>query len=656
MRYDVFVRHAVLFLSLVSPSLLMAQFQEPSKEELQMTADPKAPGADAVYFYREETTDDTLHFHGYYERIKVLTEKGKEMATIRIPYEHGDFKVADIRGRTIHSDGTVIPLTARPSDLVDVKTRNYQINTMVFTLPSVEVGSILEYRLQIRYADNLVSEPTWDVQQPHFVHKAHYFFAPSKSDGVVNSRGELLSRLMYMVHAGNDAKVVRDASGRYSFDATDIPAIPSEDWMPPLNSFNWRVEFYYTQYSTSAEFWQNEGKRWTKETERFTNPKPLQQIAAQIVAPGDTDEQKARKIYDAVMKLDNTSFSREKTAAERKSEKLKAIRNADDVWNQKSGSDDEIAMLYVALARAAGLTVYPMQVVNRNRAIFDRSYLSTSQLDDYIAIAEIGGKEVYLDPGQKMCPFGLLHWKHTIAGGIRLSASGPGYAVTPAGAYRQTQLQRFADLTMDADTTVIGTVRFVMTGQEALRWRQLRLKNDDEEVKKQFVESIRADIPDGLQPEFDHFLALDDPNSNLMGAVKVNGALGTATGKRYFLPGQFFESRGKHPFVAEDKRTIPVDVLYARMATDQVSYRLPPGLTVESAPQATDASWPDRALLKIASVTKEDSVVVARTLAYNFTVLDPNDYVGLHDFYQKVATADQQQLVLTHAAVPAKGN
>ena len=25
----------------------------------------------------------------------------------------------------------------------------------------------------------------------------------------------------------------------------------------------------------------------------------------------------------------------------------------------------------------------------------------------------LDGKDVYLDPGQKMCPFGLLHWKHT---------------------------------------------------------------------------------------------------------------------------------------------------------------------------------------------------------------------------------------------------
>ena len=56
---------------------------------------------------------------------------------------------------------------------------------MVFTLPSVEVGSILEYRLQIRYDDNTVSSPTWQIQQAYFVHKAHYAFDPSKDLGYI---------------------------------------------------------------------------------------------------------------------------------------------------------------------------------------------------------------------------------------------------------------------------------------------------------------------------------------------------------------------------------------------------------------------------------------------------------------------------------------
>jgi hypothetical protein len=39
----------VITLLFASPLLLQAQFQESTKEELQMTADPKAPGAAAVY-------------------------------------------------------------------------------------------------------------------------------------------------------------------------------------------------------------------------------------------------------------------------------------------------------------------------------------------------------------------------------------------------------------------------------------------------------------------------------------------------------------------------------------------------------------------------------------------------------------------------------
>jgi hypothetical protein len=658
MRMRLLLPVALMVVLMSSSQLMRAQFQEPTKDELQMTADPKAPGAAAVYLYREETTDDNLHFHSIYVREKILTEKGKEVATVHVPYEHGAFKVTDIRGRTIHADGTVIPLTAKPSDLTDVKTKDYQVNTMVFTLPSVEVGSIIEYRLQLRYADDMVSSPSWDVQQQYFVHKAHYmFYPPQHTWGISNGRGQNLDHLMWIVHAGPTDKVVQDASGKYYFDVADVPAIPADDWMPPLNSINWRVEFYYTAFTSGGEFWQDAGKFWNKEAEHFAgSTKTLQQAASGIVASGDTELQKATKIYEAVMNLDNTSFSREKSEAERKKEKLRDIRDAEDVWKQKSGSANELALLYVALARSAGLRAYPMEVVDRTRAIFDPTYLSSYQLDDYIAIVVIDGKEVFLDPGQKDCPFGLLHWKHAVAGGLRGSDKGAGYGETPSGTYKQNVMTRIADLTIDANSDVQGTLRFVMSGAPALHWRQIALENDADEVKKQFNESIRGSIPDGVQADFDHFLGLDDYHTNLIAFVKVSGNMGSATGKHFFVPGLFFESRASHPFVSEDKRVIPVDVQYPELVHDDVTYRLPAEFAVESSPQQTNVTWPEHALLKIDSKADGATLTVGRTLAYNFTLLDPKDYSDLHGFYQKVALADQQPLVLTRAVAAQKGN
>jgi len=652
--------YSILLLAVFGPaSTIHAQFQEPTPDELKMTADPKAPGAAAVYFYREETTDDTLHYHGYYSRMKILTEKGKEEATIHIPYERGSYKVTDIKGRTIHADGTVIPLTAKPTDLMDFKGRNLQINEMVFTLPSAEVGSILEYRLELRYDDGMVVEPTWQIQQPYFVHKAHYRFTPEKtslSRTITGPHGENLNRLMYVVTGVPLNKVVADPNGKFTVDLEDIPPTPSEEWMPPLNTLNERVAFYYTYASSGAEFWQTEAKRWTKETDRFTNPKdPIRKAVAEIVSPSDSDDQKARKIYAAVMKLNNTDFTRQLSDAERKAQKLRQIKDAEDVWKQQSGSSDEIAMLYVSLARAAGLKVWPMQVVDRDRANPDMTYLNASQLDDYIAIVEIAGAEVYLDPGEKMCPFGQLHWKHTLTAGFRLSDKGPTFSTTPASSFKTAVVKRYANVTFDAQGQATGDARFVISGPDALRWRQQMLENDEDEVRKQFNESIHDDFPDGIQPEFVRFIGLDDPSVDLEALVKISGNIGTATGKRVFLPGFFFEVRSKHPFVAQATRITPIDVHFARMSQDVVTYNFPAGFTVESAPQSSDFSWPQHSYLKIVSQPSANKVTIGRVLAYNYAILEPKEYTGLHDFYQKIASADQQQLVLTRSA-PAQGN
>jgi hypothetical protein len=643
------------------PLMARAQFEDATPDELKMTADPQAPGAAAVYLYREEFVDDYTHTFGYYFRIKVLTEKGKELATVHMPYVHGVDSVVDIQGRTIHADGSILLLTAKPSDLMDIKAGAFQINNVVFTLPDVETGSILEYRIKFSAPAWRVSEPSWEVQSAYFTHKVHFLFHPSMDAGLYlpDGKGGSLDRLMTASRLGPNATVAFDKQKHiYTLDLADVPPVPDEDWMPPLNTLRWRVEFYYTNAKTGPQFWADMGKDWAQTVEEFTNPNGgIKKAAAQLVDASDTDEQKARKIYAAVQKMDNTVFSRKKSEAERKKEKIKEIHKAEDVWKQQSGSDDEITLLYVSLARAAGLKAHAVQVVDRDRAMFDAQKLTAKQLDDYIVMIEIDGKEVYLDPGQKMCPFGTLHWKHTLASGFGLKDKTTMSVLTPPASYKNDMVQRFADLDIDAGGGVKGTVRYTMAGPDALYWRQLTLENDQDEVKKRFKESLDDAFPDGVTPEFDHFDGLDDANANLVAVMKVSGNMGASTGKHFFLPGNFFESRAKHPFVAEDKRSTPIDVHYPKIVQDDVTYHLPSGLTLESTPQGLTASWPEHALLKISSQTTAGTVNVKRTLAYNYTILDPAVYPTLHDFYQKVAAADQQQLVLTRApAAAGKGN
>lgn len=642
---------ALAFLLILAALPARAQFEAPNPAELKMTSDPKAPGAAAIYLDREETTEKGVLT--IYARIKVLTEQGKELSTVRIPFVPNSATIKKIEGRTIHPDGSIYLLTVKPEDLLDVKTKYFQEDTLVFTLPAVDVGSILEYRIQMQ--PHFVPEPHWELQLPYYIRKEHFSFKPDVIPGFLyDSHNKILDRLMYQRTPVNAPVQIAATKDTYTADASDVPPLPNDDWMPPINTLRWRAQFYYTYAHSPKEFWDTELKFWQQDVEEFIHLSgTIKKAAASLVSETDTDDQKARKIYAAVMKLDNTDFSRVKSEAERKKEKLKEIRTVEDVWKNQSGPGNSIALLYVALARAAGLKVWPMQVVDRSHAIFDMLYFSTTQLEDYIAVVNIGGKDIFVDPGQKACPFGVLHWAHTLSGGFRESAAGPVIAQTHASSYKDNGIDRSAFLTVDPQGNVTGEMRIVMRGAVALEWRQLSLQNDPEEVKKQFNESVENDLPQGVRTEFDHFLGMDDYESNLVATLKVSGTLGASTGKHMFLPGLFFETRAKHPFVAE-QRTIPIDVQYPRMETDDVIYNLPAGYTAESAPRS-DVTWPSFAVLKIDSKTQPGSVEVARTFGRGFTLLGPEAYNNLHDFYSKLATADQQQIVLDRTAV-AKGN
>jgi len=229
-----------------------------------MTADPKAPGADAVYFEVQENTDDPLHFHSFYARIKVLTEKGKDLANVELPYFRGNSKITDIKGRTIQPDGTVVPLVGKPEDLLVAGKGESQVGKMVFTLPAVQVGSVLEYRYESRYDDNHFSSPQWEIQRHWFVHQAHYKFTPFKaflpglqnatSTYLVDEHGNPVNSLIWWPILPPGAQVTHDAAGHFSVDVADIPPIPNEEWMPPLGSVLYKVLFYYKNASNAEDF------------------------------------------------------------------------------------------------------------------------------------------------------------------------------------------------------------------------------------------------------------------------------------------------------------------------------------------------------------------------------------------------------------------
>ena len=127
-RRSLFVSLLFLSLSILPSTALAADWQQPTPDELKMTSEPAAPNADAVYLYREETTDDKLHVESVYVRIKILRDEGKKYGDVEIIGSSNYIGITDIQGRTIHSDGTVIPFTGKPYEKAALQDRQDAIS------------------------------------------------------------------------------------------------------------------------------------------------------------------------------------------------------------------------------------------------------------------------------------------------------------------------------------------------------------------------------------------------------------------------------------------------------------------------------------------------------------------------------------------------
>ena len=660
-----------------------------------MTADPKAPGAAAVYLEIQDSADDELHSRIYYARIKILQESGKEaakvevpyfgnrdanrdLATLQMPYQDTSMllsqpsiqkgkgrSISDFKARVIHKDGSVIPLEGKLEDLLKLETSSQNTIHAFVNVPGVEIGSVLEYRYVERY-DGFYTSPQWEIQHNYFVHKAHYTFLPYKSfrpgtmnqvgSYLVDRQGVQLNFLLFWPHLPAGAELKRDSGGRFLLDISDVPAAPQYEWMPPSESQLYRVRFYYRSNSDAKDFWGHESKQWAKEVDHIAEPTTaIREAVAGIIANSDTDLDKARKLYKAVQSLTNTDFTVQKASelgsgtptTKRASESRTIERRAEDTWTQKSGTSQDIALLYLAMVRAAGLTAYDMKVVNRDRGMFAPDYLYFDQLDDDIILVTINGKEVLLDPGQRMCPFQLVHWKHAGAGGVRENAEGGAIATSPLQPYSANTLVRIGDVNVDVQGRIQGSFRFVMSGQQALHWRQVALQNENLEVKTEFDDWLKSIAPAGVEVHVDRFEALNDPDENLVAIVNVKGSFGTEAAKEFQLPAFFFENRAHHPFIDQANRIVSIDMKYGEQVKDQVTYHLPGEMKVEGSPQDTKIPLGDRAILVVKTVSEPNKIIVARSLARSFTFAKPDEYDSLRSFYQKVASTDQQYLIIS---------
>jgi transglutaminase-like putative cysteine protease len=614
-------------------------FRPATPQELAMTSAPGAPGAPAAILDWVRIDDDNYGTSAEYKRIKIFTDEGKKYADVEVTYVPGyPFfgRIAEVGGRTIHPDGTIVPFDGKVYDRVLFKGRGVRVHAKTFTLSDVQPGSIIEYRFTSRWEKNVVLGAHWSLQHDVPVLRAKLSLVPYKG-GEFNS---------FFTYSGLPAgKVPARVNDRFELEMENIPAFEAEDLAPPEQQLRSYVNFHYT-YSRlkPEEFWPAEAQNWSKRIENFIgNPNQVKSVAQTLT--GANARETATKIYAYVQSLRNYSFEESKTEQELDRQSIGEAKNAGEVVKNKAGYRDELNRTFIALARAAGLPADAVRVAPRDEFFFSMKLPDGEQMSGEVAVVTIDGTAVFVDPGTPLAPFGTLAWEKSNVPGIRVSkGQQPTWIITPQNDPKDAMVKRTADLKIDGET-LTGTVTATFSGQEALQRRLRNLTDDEAARKKAFEEEAQKWFAEGASVTL----------TNLTGATSFDDAM-TATyavtlpnfvssaGSRTVVPISVFASSGKNPFAATTRKH-PIYFDYPRTEEDEVKLTVPESMKVSAVPSPTKM---DAGSLGYASDAKADgnTVTFKRSAFVKVMLIEAQHYGPLRSFYSAMLTADQKPLVL----------
>jgi Domain of Unknown Function with PDB structure (DUF3857) len=628
-------------------------FQPVSPDELKITSEPLAPGAPAIILYRQVDRDDNGHtsHEDDYLRIKILTEQGRKNADVVIPFFKKTQNVVNVRARTIRPDGSIAEFDGKLYEKELVKGRGLRYLAKTFTLPDVQVGSIIEYFYTIDLGENMLFESNWILNNELFTKKAQFSLKPFKG----TYQQFYLRWSWNTLPAGSDPpKEGPDHIIRMA--AANIAAFQKEDYMPPEDGLRARVDFIYEEGIGERDvesYWKKIGRQRDSQLESFIDKRnSMEQAVAQIVSPGDSQEVKLRKIYDRVQQIRNRSYEVSKTEQEEKRAREKPPGNVEELWKRGYGYGGQLTWLFLGLIRAAGFEAYGCWVADRREHFFNPITMQARKLNSNVVLVKLNGKDLYLDPGAEFTPFGLLAWSETGVRGLRLDKDGGTWIDTTLPQASESRIERVGKLKLSDLGDLEGTLTVTYVGLEAM-YHRLQERNADEVARKKSLEErVTNQIGMAAEAELTNKPDWASSETPLVAEFHLKiPAFTSSVGKRVLIPAAIFTA-GEKGLFEHANRVYPVYVDYPYEKLDDLTIELPEGWQVGSVPPAQDQ---DKKLLtyglKVESGT--GTLRLSRKLTIDFMLLDTKYYATLRSFFQAVRTGDGEQIVLQPGVIHA---
>lgn len=590
----------------------------------------------------------------YHVKIKILKQEGIEKANVIIPLrksEKSSEKIVSIQASAFNLNGGVVQETKMNNKAIFEEDAGKFFDLKKFTIPNVQVGSIIEYKFQLQ-TSFIFNFYTWNFQSDLPKQKSEYW-AKIPGNYVYNislrgalplllNKSEIISKCIIISDGSYGAGTHADCV-RYKFAMENIPAFVEEDYMTAKSNFLSAIYFELSE----VRYFNGKVDKFTKEWKdvehelrtdkkfgvQIKRGKDIlgDQLTALVGAERDSLKI-ANKIYDFVKE----GYQWNEVYG------IYSEFGIKEALTTKRGNVGDINLTLIAALKFAGFPVEPLILSTRKNGLPTDVYPVISDFNYVIAKVKIAGKIYLLDATDDFMPFGMIPER---------CFNGKGRALTEKGSYwyeikpsEKARLVTLCNLKIERDGKIDGDMQRTYFGYKAAnKRREVQRFRDKTEYENALSNEFNSLKPSGIAIE-----NIDDLSKPVKESFVVELNDFTSEQPANFLFNPFISGKLRaNPFKSET-RLYPVDFGVPIDEIFILNIELPDNITISSLPEKVALGLPANGGRYICDFKAEGSKITLTSMfSVANTVYSAEEYHYIRELFSRMIQSQNIDLVFT---------
>jgi hypothetical protein len=588
--------------------------------------------------------------HTRHKRIKILDPENSDYSDIRI-HVYNDRSVQILRrveAQTLNRapNGDIVKTELGRRDFYSETSGDWEVTTFAF--PALEVGSIVEYKYEIRYGSP-VYMPDWDFQhRSPIVHSEYRVMVPDYlnyrvykygyeqfEDKNVNTQ-EVLRQMSRNVLAASGYS----QNSMYHMILRDAPAIRPEPYITSLANYRNKVKFQLVGFVDATGMQRNYLSTWDEIAERLNNMsrfgkelnsrRSIRSVVDEITNGIDSDYERAKAIYNYVasdIKWDGRF-------------RFVASERLTNILDNKTGTSADKSLLLTNMLRTAGFEAHPVLISTRDNGKVDWTFASVNVFNHVLTLVVLGDVLYMLDPLDDIIPFGILSPSSLNQSGLLIQ---DGLAKIIDIEPQMQSSSRTSILTViNEEGGIQSEMNIQFAGYEAI----IQRKNAEDDGKDLYLEKeILEYLPDSKIVSSE-LLDLDNPDEPF--GVRVafeNDRYASVAGDMIYINPFLFDRITENPF-RNPTRAFPVEFNFGIQKRLTTTISVPENFEIVEVPEYRTHQFSDNTTFRLIGQVVNNDIQLMMTMSFGDNEIRSEYYDDLRSYYTALANVYNEQIVL----------